>query len=140
MPGQHLHIAARCRSGGRCTGRDVQAIEQVLAEPLSLSQVHRVVPRHADDAHIGPPHRALADPRQCSSLEEAQQLALEAEVEFADLVEKQRPAISQLRRALAIFPRAGRGAAGDAEEFGFHLLTRNGPAAEGDEAVLRSVG
>ena len=68
--------------------------------------------------------------RKVPVCDEAQQLGLQREIHLADFVEEQRAAVGELRRARAVFVRAGEGALHVAEDFAFHQFSRDRAAID----------
>ena len=83
---------------------------------------------------------AAADLLEFARLDDAQQLDLQRQVHFADLVEEQRAAARPGYGALAIADRAGKGAFDVAEHLAFHQLARDGAAVDGNERPVAARG
>ena len=71
---------------------DVQAVEEVLAEPPLVDHLLEVGVGRGDDADVDVDRPRLAERVDLARLEEAQQLGLHVERDLADLVEEERAA------------------------------------------------
>ncbi len=92
------------------------------------------------DAHIHLHGLVVAHPLQLAALDKAQQLGLQAQRHLADLVQKQRAPVGGLDAAHAPLHRAGKGAAGMAEELGLKQSFGNRRAVDGDKGLAASRG
>src|SRR4029453_19531140 len=86
-----------------------------------------------DQAHIDGAGAFFADAFEITFLQHAQQLALQFERNFADLVEKQRAAVGELKAPDAVAHRAGEGAADVTEKFAFKEFARDRRAIDPDQ-------
>ena len=120
--------------------KHVQPVEQVFAEPALGDELNGVPVRCADDAYIDGTGYAFADARNAAGLQKAQEFSLQRQVEFTNLVEEEHAAMGAFGGALAIIQRAGKGAADDAENFGFHQVARDGAAIDGDKRAIGAGG
>ena len=114
----------RARSGGMAIGKDVEAVEQVLAELAGLDEFDQVLVGRRDEADVDLDRAARADRIDLALLQRAQQLDLRVERQFADLVEKQRAAVGFGEFAGVLFGRAGEGALLVAEQDRFDEVFR----------------
>ena len=89
----------------------------------------------ADDSHVDPARPGRPDRLHLAGFEGAQELHLEARRQIADLVEEQGAQVRGLKKALAIFHRAGERALAVAEEFGLEQLLGNRAAVDRDARV-----
>ena len=78
----------RSRSGGSWIGDDVQAVEEVLAEPALLHHPPQVDVGGGDDADVDLDRLDAAEAHELALLNHAQQLGLGLERDVADLVEE----------------------------------------------------
>ena len=101
---------------------DVQAVEQVLAEPAVLHHLSEVAVGRGDDAHVDLNRARSAEPFELLFLEHAQDLRLRALAHVADFVEEQRAAVGLLEAADAHAVRAGEGALLVTEELGLEQV------------------
>ena len=99
MPHQRRDVGAALAQRRQPDRRDVEAIEQILAEHALADQLRQVAVRRRDDADIGADRRAAADRGVFALLQHAQQPGLRLERHVADLVEKQRAALGLLEAA-----------------------------------------
>jgi hypothetical protein len=132
---EHHDIGRALAQRGQVDGQDVESIEQVFAELALTDHLQRIAIGGADDADIDLAQMAIADARQRAGLEEAEELGLQREIHFPDFIEEEGAAIGEFGCALAIFMGAGKGAAGNPEQFAFHQVARNGGAVDGNEAL-----
>jgi hypothetical protein len=115
---------------------DVQAIEQVLAEPSLLHQLLQRHVRRGDDARVDDVHLVVAEPSHLAALEEAQQLDLRRQRHVADLVEEQRAALGLLDQAATRLRRAREGAAHVSEQLAFDEAFGQRRAVDGHEGPV----
>ena len=123
-PGEKAHGEIGHVAGARPQRRngdreDVEAIEQVLAEPARLHEFDQVLVGRRDQADVDLDRPARADRIDLALLQRAQQLDLRLERQFADLVEEQRAAVGFGELADVLVGRAGEGALLVAEQDGF---------------------
>ena len=81
--------------------RDVEAVEQVLAEQALLDQAAQVAVGRGDDAHVGADRRAAADRGVLALLSTRSSRVWASERHVADLVEEQCAAVGLLEAARA---------------------------------------
>jgi len=81
----------------------------------------------------------FADPLELTFLQHAQQLALQRQRNFADLVKEQRAAVGQLKPADAVAQRAGEGAFGVTEEFALEQIGRDRRAIDADQRAVAAL-
>ena len=96
MAHQRRNVGAALAQRRQPDRRDVEPVEQVLAEQALPDQLRQIAMRRGDDAHIDPDRRASADRGVFAFLQHAQQPGLRLERHVADLVEKQRAALGLL--------------------------------------------
>ena len=113
-------------------------VVQVAAEMPALDRLRQVPVGRADQPERGVAPRVAAHALVGALLDDAQQLRLQRHRQFADLVEKQRPAVRRRERAVARRHRAGERAALVAEELAARQLRHDRRAVEDDEFVSRS--
>src|SRR5689334_6334777 len=75
---------------------DVEPVEEILAEPAFTNVGVEIPIRRSDDAYVDPDRLDAADPLELLLLQCAQELHLHARRDLPDLVEEQRPAVSEL--------------------------------------------
>ena len=114
-------------------GDDVQAVEQVLAEPALLHHVAQVDVGRGDDAHVHLDRLDAAEPHELALLNHAQQLGLRVERDVADLVEEDRALVGQLEEALLRIDGAGERALHVSEEVGLEQIRRQVAGVDRDE-------
>ena len=123
----------RSRSGTDLHRKHVEPEIEVLAKPAALHLLLEVAVGGGDHADVDRAGALLADALEIALLQHAQQLALQLERDFADLVEEQRAAIGELEPADAVAHRAGEGAADMAEELALEQFARDRRAVDADQ-------
>ena len=99
--------SGRSRNGGTRTGKYIQAIEQIGAELLLFDHGGEIAVGGGDQAGVGLERARAAEALKLALLKHAQQLRLELERDFTDLVEKNGAAVGQLEAANALRDGAG---------------------------------
>ncbi len=112
---------------------EIQAIEQVLAEPALGNGRAQIGVGRADDAHLHLARDAAAEPLELARLQDTQQLRLSFQRQVADLIEKQRAAVGGFEASLARLRGAGERAGLGAEQFRFHQILGQGTHVHLDE-------
>jgi hypothetical protein len=79
--------------------RDGETVEEIVAEATRLYLGVEIAPRGGDDANVDAERPVAADAAELLPVEHAEQLRLEGEVEIADLVDEERPAVRLLEHA-----------------------------------------
>ena len=79
----------RSRSGGTCRGKTCKPVIQVRAELILFHHRLEIAICGGDEADVGPDGAIASDPLEFLVLDGAQQLRLEFERHFPDLIEKQ---------------------------------------------------
>ena len=115
--------------------KDVQAVEQVLAETALLHVVDQVAVGGRDDAHVDLDRLARADRLDLALLDRAQQLDLRGRRQLADLVEEQRAAGGLDEFAGVALGGAGEGALLVAEQDRLDEVVGDGAAIDRDERL-----
>jgi hypothetical protein len=101
-----------------------QAVEEISAEAAVLHAPAEVHVRGAQDPHVGPPCRGLAEPLVLLLLQEAQQPHLRERGHVCHFVDEERAALGLGDVAVAGAERAREGPLGDAEQLGAEELVR----------------
>ena len=133
MEGEEGDILAAFAQGREVELHDVEAEEEVFAEPALGDHFCQVAVGGGEEADIGGDGLVAADALEDAFAEDAEDFDLGGGVDFADLVEEERAASGLLEAADAALARAGEGALLVAEEFAFEKLRREGGAVHGDE-------
>ena len=118
----------------------VEAEHQVGAEAALGHLLLQVAVGRGDDAHVQLYLAASAEALHALFLQHAQQLGLQSQRQFADLVEQQGAAIGLLELAGLGAHRTGEGALFVAEENGLEHLLRDRRAVHRDEGRVRAGG
>ena len=103
-------VAGARAQRGNGDRKNVQAIEQILAEPPALDQIDQVLVGRRNQPEIDLDRPSRADRIDLALLQGAQQLDLRVQRQFADFVEKQRAAIGLGELADMLLGGAGEGA------------------------------
>src|SRR6185436_8644619 len=112
---------------------DRQAIEEVLTKIAALYGSRQMPIRRRDDPDIDR-RRAIRPYRPyLSLLDRAQKLRLGIEWQFADLIQKERPAVGFGEETLTIRCRAGEGTTHMPEQLALEEIRRDRPTVDGDE-------
>ena len=109
---ERQHVFDALPQRGQLDRHDLEAIQQVGAEPTGLDLGREIAIRRSDDAHVDVHGLVAADPLELLFLEHAQQLALHRRRHLADLVEEQRAARPPARKradSTLVPDRAGEG-------------------------------
>ena len=129
------------RAQGRNADRkDVEPIEQVLAELSAFHEFDQILVRRRDQSDVNADGTLGANGIDLAFLQRAQQLDLNVERKFADLVEKQRSAIGFEKLARVFICRAGEGAFLVAKEYRLDEIGRQRAAIDRDEGFSLAVG
>ena len=99
MLDQHRQILEPLAQRRHLHGKDVQPVEQVLAEAAGADRRVEVPMRGRDDAHVAVDRAIAADALEGALLQHPQQLHLHLQRHVADLVEEQRAALGKLEAA-----------------------------------------
>src|SRR5260370_277702 len=115
---------------------DVQAVVEVVAEPLLLDHLDEVAVRRGDQADVDLDRPGAAEALERLLLEDLEELRLELERDLAYLVEEERAAVRHLEAPELLRDGAGERAAFVAEELALDEARRNGGAVDFDEGPL----
>jgi hypothetical protein len=119
---------------------DVQAVEEVFAEPALGHQRVQIGVGGGDDPDVDAVRLRVADRVHFAGLEKAEQLGLHVEAHVADFVEEQGAARGRANDALEVVGRAGERSAAMAEQLRIEHVLRGRGAVEGEEGRLGAVG
>ncbi len=133
MLGEQGNVVAPFAQGQRLDRKHVEAEVEVLAKASALHLLLQVAVGGRDHAHVDGAGALLADALEMALLQHAQQLALQLERDFADLVEEQRAAVGELEAADAVAQRAGERALHVAEELALEQFARDRRAVDADQ-------
>src|SRR5438094_9249891 len=116
---------------GRNVNREnIQPVKQVCAKFPLLNHLLEFAIGGCDQACIGSQRARASQAFELPFLEHAQQLGLKLELDVADLIQKYRSAIGQLKAADALRDSAGKSAFLVSEELAFQQACRNGGTVE----------
>ena len=130
---QQRNVLAPLAQRHRLHRKHVEAEIEVFAKPAALHFLLEVAVGGGDQAHVDGAGALFADAFEIALLQHAQQLALQFQRNFADLVEKQRAAVGEFEPADAVAHRAGEGAADVAEELALEQFARDRRAVDPDQ-------
>ena len=119
---------------------DVQAIEEIGAEPALLHLLFEIAIGRGDDADVDADVRRAADPLERLFLEKPQQLGLEQRHHLADFVEEQRAAVRHLDQAALLPVGAGERAPLVPEQLAFEQRLRKRRAGDIHERLAGARG
>ena len=100
---------AAARAAGQRDRHDIEAIEQLFAEVALRNLAHQVAVGGGDHANVHAQRLDAADSLELRLLQDAQQLDLHLDGQLANLIEKQRALIRQLKAARLLRDGAGEG-------------------------------
>jgi hypothetical protein len=123
----------RSRRDGNLQRKDVEAVVEVLAEAPGRHLLRHVAVAGGQHADVERDRLLAADALHLALLQHAQQLGLQAERHFRNLVEQQRAALGLLELAGLGRLGAGERALLVAEQGGFEQVVGNRRAVDGDE-------
>src|SRR5690606_4619072 len=126
-------VAVTVAERGQPAGEHEQAVIEVAAEPAFGDGALEVDAGRGDDADIDADGALAAEAADLAVLEGGEQLGLERERQFRDLVEEQRASGGLLEETAVRLLCAGEGAAGVAEELALEEGLRDAGAVDGDE-------
>src|SRR6267142_3358212 len=111
--------------GWHVNRKNIQPVKQVFAKFPLLNHLLEFAIGGRDQACIGSQCACASQTFELPFLEHAQQLGLKLERDVADLIQKYRSAIGQLKAADALSDRAGKSAFLVSEELAFQQACRN---------------
>jgi uncharacterized repeat protein (TIGR03803 family) len=115
--------------------KDVQAVEEVSAEPLSRTSAARSRLVGSDQAGIGAEGTSASQPLKLSLLQYAQKLRLQFQRNLPDLIQEDRALVRQFEPTDALRDGTGKGTLLVAEEFTFQQSRRDSGAVQFHEGV-----
>ncbi len=98
--------SARSRRGGIAIGKTVEAVVEIVTEPLGSHHPAKITVRRGDHAHIDPERPRPAETLELAFLHHPEELWLQLEGHLADLIEKQRAAVRKLEPSNPLCDRA----------------------------------
>src|SRR4051812_14950807 len=116
---------------------NIQAEVKVLAEGSLAVSLLKIAIGRSDDAHINLRADVAADTAHFFFLKRAKKFGLHPQRKFADLIEKQRPAVGSLEEAVFRFECTGKSAALISEELAFDQGGHQRAAIDRDEWPMR---
>jgi hypothetical protein len=117
-------------------GKDGQPVIQIFSEATGGDLTFEVAVGRCDQAHIHAPRALFADALELALLQHAQQFALQLERDLANFIQKQRPAVGQLKASGAVAHGAGERAFDVTEEFALEQFARDRSAIDLDERAV----
>src|SRR5262249_7601572 len=113
--------------------RNGEAMEEIVPKAARLHFLVEISPRRSEEANVDGNRPIPAEPSHIGTLDDAEQLRLEGDVEVADLVDEERPLVRELEDTLPCVERARIRAALVAEELRLDQVRRHRRAVEDDE-------
>ena len=98
---EQWHVVRTLPQRRQSNRKNVQAVIQVFAKLALADGLHEVSVRGRNDADIDFDRIRAADALEFAFLEHAEELDLNVERNFADLIQENRPAVGQLKAAYA---------------------------------------
>src|SRR5689334_19157010 len=132
---QQRDVVSPVAQGRDGDGKDVEPIVQVRAELARLDHGAQVTVGGGDQARIRADRPRAAETLELPLLQDAQQLRLQLERDFAHLVEEDAAAMRQLEPADALRYGSGEGALFMAEHLAFQQAGRNRRTVQLDESA-----
>src|SRR5262249_52445209 len=120
-------------------GDDVEAEEQIFAEPARLDLVFERSVRGGQDTHVRLAFLWVAEALIGAVVEEAQQARLRVRSQVADLIQKERAALGFLNFADGVRDGPGERSLAMTEERAAHQVARQHRTMNGDERKLGSL-
>src|SRR6202035_1924880 len=114
--GEHFDVLPALPERRDLDRKDSEAIVEVGAKPAGLDLAREIAVRGGDDPRVDPHRLRPSDALELALLEHAEELGLELERHFADLVEKERASVGELDAPEAPLERARERAALVAEQ------------------------
>src|SRR5581483_551642 len=134
---QARHVVRSGPERGHLDVDDVQAVEEVQAEPPAARLRLEVAVRRGDQADVDRDGEARAERRHLALLDGAQELRLQREGDLGDLVEEERSAFRGPEDAVVVVHGTGEGPATVAEELAVERRLREAGAVDRDERMAR---
>src|SRR3954470_12325684 len=116
---------------------NIQPEIQILAECSLAISLLKIAIGRSDYAHIHLRADVAADPAHFFFLKRTEKFGLHLQRKFADLIEKQRPAVGSLEEAIFRLERSGKSAALISEELAFDQGRHQRAAIDRDEWPMR---
>ena len=135
MPDQQRNVFRPLAQRRHADGKHVEPVVQVGAEFLLVHQRLQVAIGRRDQARIGAQRARRSQPLELALLQHAQQLRLQFQRHFADLVQEHGAVMRQLEAADALRNRARKRAALVPEQFALQQPGRNRRAVQLHETV-----
>ena len=123
------------RDGDR---EDVQPVIQIIPEPALGDLLRQIPARRGKDSHIYFPGTGAPQPLEFPFLNDTQQLCLQFQGQFADLVQEDRSLVGYFEPSHLQRMGPGEGPFLPAEEFAFDQVGRKGGAIHRDERPVLS--
>ena len=133
MVGEQEDVASPVAQRRQVDGKDVQAVEEVGAEPPGGEVLFEDPIRCRDDPNVDLDHPAGTERLELLLLQDAQQLDLRRGGKLPHLVEEDRPPVRLLEPSAPLVKGAGKGPPFVPEELALDQGVRNGRAVDLDE-------
>ena len=136
MVDQDGEVVEALAEGRQVDGKDVEAVVEVLSKRTLFNHILERAVGGRDNADVDTDGFGAADPLKFPLLEGAEELYLDLHRQIADLVEKERAAVGELKAARTPGDGSGEGALLVAEELGLEHAGREGRAVDAHEGLF----
>src|SRR6185437_8734817 len=138
VAGKRRQVIQAFAQRGNLEWKDGETVVEIKTEISVDHPLFKIAVRGGDDANVDPSNLVITDALEFAALEEAKELGLNGEWEFANLVKEECASVGGFDAAGAGLDGSGEGAAGVTEEFSFEKRLRNRGAVEHGERLGRS--
>jgi hypothetical protein len=138
VAGERRQVIQAFAQRGDLEWKDGETVVEIKTEISVYHPLLKIAVRGCDDPGIDPGDVVIPDALELAALEEAKELGLNGEWEFANLVKEERASVGGFDAAGAGLDGPGESAAGVAEEFGFEKRLRNRGAVEHGKRLGRA--
>ena len=130
------NVGPAVAQGGQGHRHHVEPVVQILPKTAGLHGLLKVAVGGGQNPDIDPNLTRSSQPLKLALLENAQQFDLEIRRQVTDLVQKNSPPVGQLKLALFLAGRPGKGAPLMAEQLVFEQLGRQRRAVDGNKRMV----
>jgi hypothetical protein len=140
MLDQQGQIFFAVAQGGDPGGQNIDPVEEVLPHESLPDALLQIPVGGCDKTDVDLADFMAPDGNIAVPVQNAQQLDLHVEAQFAQLVQKKGAAVGQVEIAFLVLVGARKSAPLVAEKFAFHQVFRNGAAIDGNKVFILSIG
>src|SRR5277367_2518038 len=138
VPDQQRNIVAAIPERRQQNRKNIQAIKQVGSELMVRNHFRKIAVCRRNQASVALQRARAPEPLELALLQNAQQLRLQFQRYFADLVQENRSTAREFKAPDALRDRAGESASLMAEDLAFEQSRWNRRAVQFDERILRT--